>query len=456
MGGRVDQRGRPRRQAVHLGAAAPQAPQRPEERLHHARVELRPRAPSQLRQALAVGQRAPVRALAGHGVVAVHHAQRARDLGDRVAGQPVRVAAPVAVLVVVADAGHELVVEQRLRDLGADARVLAHELPLLGRQRPGLEQHPVGHADLADVVEEGGVLQLGQPVLRPAQLVPEQGGVPGHPARMAQGVVVLGAQGGAQGAQVGEVQPADLGVQLGVLHGQGDQLGHALGDADLLVGEAALHVVEELDGADHLVAGDERQHDEAVLAVAARVLALALVQARVVEALERDGPALLHGEACGGQLVERERPAGPDVVEAPLGAGGHAHDPVGAVELGRSRSRGCRAPRPGGAPPTAARRRGRATRRARGSSRGAAGTAAPRRRRRGRRAGLRRRRPRLQVVRVEPALPRAGAAADEAPGVGPATYRRRAHAEQFGRFAYAERCDARRCHHRRYRRFRTD
>ncbi len=53
---------------------------------------------------------------------------------DGLAGEAVGVAAAVEALVMVAHAGDELLVEERAHDLGADAGVLAYELPLLGGQ----------------------------------------------------------------------------------------------------------------------------------------------------------------------------------------------------------------------------------------------------------------------------------------------------------------------------------
>ena len=161
MGGRIDQRRGLRgervdaRRAAAAGAAAPCR-----KAATIVGVELRAGAASQLGQALAVGQRAPVGPLAGHGVVAVDHAHGAGDRAGCLAGQAVGVAPAVEALVVVAHPGHELLVEQGAHDLGADAGVLAHELPLLRGQRAGLEQHAVGDADLADVVQEGDVLHL--------------------------------------------------------------------------------------------------------------------------------------------------------------------------------------------------------------------------------------------------------------------------------------------------------
>src|SRR5664280_524501 len=126
----------------------------------HRRVEVRAAAMFKLGDALLVGEAVPVGALGGHRVVAVDHAERAREQRDLLAGEAVRVAAPIEALVVVAHAVDEGALEERAHDLGADSGVLAHELPLLTRQWPGLEEHAVGDADLADVVQERGVLHL--------------------------------------------------------------------------------------------------------------------------------------------------------------------------------------------------------------------------------------------------------------------------------------------------------
>ena len=131
-----------------------------DERLDQLRVELRAAAAAQLRDALLVRERRPVHAARRHGVVGVDQAEQPGDERDLLAGQAVGVAAAVVALVMVAHAGHVLVVQQRLDDLGADGRVLLHQRPLLVRERPRLEQHAVGHGDLADVVQVGGLLEL--------------------------------------------------------------------------------------------------------------------------------------------------------------------------------------------------------------------------------------------------------------------------------------------------------
>ena len=290
----------------------------------HVRVELRAGAASQLGQALAIAQRASIGPLAGHGVVAVHHAHRPGDQRDRLAGQAVGVALSVETFVVVAHPRHELVVEQGAHDLGADAGVLAHELPLFGRQRPGLEQHAVGDADLADVVQEGDVAHLLEAIRGPVQLGTQQGHVGGHPAGVAEGVVILGRQRRAQGPQVAQVKALDLFVELGVLEGQGDELTDRFGRGRLVLCEDALDVVEQVDDADDLVAGHQGQRDEAALTVVAHVAAHRLVQRRMVEAVDRHRTPQQNGESLAGPLVEVELVAHPGRVVDTVERGGQA------------------------------------------------------------------------------------------------------------------------------------
>ena len=125
----------------------------------------------QLRQALRVGERGLVGAPARHGVVGVHDGHGASQRRDRLAGEAVRVAVAVVALVVVAHGEHEVRGEERADDVGAHHGVLAHLVPLLLVQAARLEEHPVGDADLADVVQVRGLLQRREDVLLPAQLV---------------------------------------------------------------------------------------------------------------------------------------------------------------------------------------------------------------------------------------------------------------------------------------------
>ena len=55
---------------------------------------------------------------------------------------------------------HERLVEQRPDDLGAEDGVLPHQLPLVPVEPARLEQHPVRHADLADVVQVRRLLHI--------------------------------------------------------------------------------------------------------------------------------------------------------------------------------------------------------------------------------------------------------------------------------------------------------
>ena len=80
---------------------------------------------------------------------------------DLLADEAVGVAGAVVPLVVVADEralGGELV--DVLEDLLALGRVLVHEDPLLARELLRLQQDGVADADLADVVEKAGPLEL--------------------------------------------------------------------------------------------------------------------------------------------------------------------------------------------------------------------------------------------------------------------------------------------------------
>ncbi len=248
----IDELGRLRGKLEHARPLALEALQGAAEGRNQGGVELRAAAALKLSEALAVAQRRAVGTLAGHRVIAVDDAHRAGDERDLLAGEAVGVAATVEALVVVAHAGDELLVEERAHDLGADAGVLAHELPLLARQRAGLEQHAVGDADLADVVQEGDVLHLFEALLGPAELAPEHGHVGGHAAGVAEGVVVLGAERRAEGAQVAEVEALHLLVELGVHERLGEQLADRFGDGDLLERELTLDMVEQVDEADDL------------------------------------------------------------------------------------------------------------------------------------------------------------------------------------------------------------
>ena len=115
---------------------------------------------------------------------------------------------------------HELLGEQRPDDLGGEHRVLPHELPLLRVQAARLEQHAVGDADLADVVQVGRLLDLAEISSDQPSSRAEHHHVRGDARGVAERVVVLGVEGRAQRLEVAQVHPLDLFVEPGVLDGQ--------------------------------------------------------------------------------------------------------------------------------------------------------------------------------------------------------------------------------------------
>lgn len=125
--------------------------------------------------------------------------------------------------------------------------MLAHEVPLRRVQRPGLVQHAVWYSDLADVVEVSDVLDLHDVLLRPGELTAEEGGVRCYTPRVAEGVVVLGTQGGAQRAEVAQVEVADALVKLGVRHGHRGLFAEPSGEVEVDFVEEALLVDRETD-----------------------------------------------------------------------------------------------------------------------------------------------------------------------------------------------------------------
>jgi len=115
--------------------------------------------------------------------------------------------------VVVADAEHQLLREQRPDDVGAERRVLTHLLPFAVVQASGLEQHAVRDADLADIVQVGSLQHRLDLLLRPAKLLAEHHHVGGDARRVPQGVVVLRVEGRGERLQVSEVHRLVLFVQ---------------------------------------------------------------------------------------------------------------------------------------------------------------------------------------------------------------------------------------------------
>jgi hypothetical protein len=124
------------------------------ERVHDARMELRPAAAQQLGACELDRLRLLVRAAAHDHFERVRRGDDVRLHRDVVACEPLRIAVSVIALVVRANDRDE--VAQRLdrgEDRCADGRVRAHEHPFVLRERAGLVEDGVRDADLADVVQ---------------------------------------------------------------------------------------------------------------------------------------------------------------------------------------------------------------------------------------------------------------------------------------------------------------
>lgn len=125
------------------------------QRPHHTRVELAPRAALQLLHGRGNGPSAPVGARGGHRVEGVRDGDDPGELGDRVTGEAVRIAAAVEPLVVVQDRRAGLVQEADASDdLVAVLGVQFDHAALLGCERPVLAQDPRRDSELSDVVQD--------------------------------------------------------------------------------------------------------------------------------------------------------------------------------------------------------------------------------------------------------------------------------------------------------------
>ena len=130
------------------------------------------------------GHRRAVGPRGAHRVVAVGHGEDPGEERDRLALEPLGVALAVELLVVVEHAGQE--VGDRLQageDAVADLDVLVDVLELLGGERPALAQDGVADADLADVVEQAGEVDVAQLVLLAGPARGRARRRPGRPAR---------------------------------------------------------------------------------------------------------------------------------------------------------------------------------------------------------------------------------------------------------------------------------
>ena len=133
-------------------------------------------------------RRHPIRPLGGHRLEGVGHVEDPGELRDLVADQAVRIARAVVPLVVVAN-DRQLRGELRDRrdDLGAEHRMGVHHHPLVARQPVLLLEDAVGHADLADVVEEAAPLEGLELRLRDVHLLADVDGDRLHPMAVLAG-----------------------------------------------------------------------------------------------------------------------------------------------------------------------------------------------------------------------------------------------------------------------------
>ena len=172
-------RGRDRPDAIHEGDDQPF-------------VELRATRVLEAGQRLVDGQGLAVRPGRRHRGERIAHRQDPGDLRDVVAGQAVQVALPIPALVVVADAGADLLeVGQLADDEIAERDMLLHDLVLGLGERAGLAEDVVGDADLADVVEATGAVDHRASPLVETELGAEERGVAGDILGMPARVVVL-------------------------------------------------------------------------------------------------------------------------------------------------------------------------------------------------------------------------------------------------------------------------
>ena len=139
-----------------------------------------------------VGEGLAVRPTRRHRREGIGDREDPGDERDVLAGEPGQVALAVPALVVVADAGADVVdVGHVADDEVAERDVLLDDLVLVRRQAAGLAEDVVRDADLADVVEERRDPQAGSHLLRQAQPLGEEQGVGGDVLGVELRVAVL-------------------------------------------------------------------------------------------------------------------------------------------------------------------------------------------------------------------------------------------------------------------------
>ena len=336
VGAHARQLGRRLRAAVVAGdvAAVEHAQQRGDRR----RAELRAGVALELDPRLRLGQRAAVRPVGGHrvpGVADQADAARERDVLPR---EAVGIAAAVPALVLRPHGGREVGERaDRVDDPRADRRVLAHHVPLGGGQAAGLAQDRVGHADLADVVQQRDLADRGGVVGVHPQLGGDRQRELEHRLGVLGGVVLTRVERGDQRLAGGRL---DLGAAvearaLGVLDPRGGDAREAGEVAQVALAEVGARAPAE--AAERAVDRAVRPHDGDAGVGAdpgrddERVRGGRRARLRVGDQL-RD---LAGDHRVAPRVVARQREAGRDAAERRAVAVDAAQDQRTVVELGQ-------------------------------------------------------------------------------------------------------------------------
>ena len=139
----------------------------------HQRVPLDPRSLAEDLIDAFGRHRGAVRPRGVHRVEAIGDRQDARQQRDRIALEPFRVPAAVVAFMVVEHTGQQ--VGDRVeagQDAVADDRVLLDVFELVIRERPALGEDVIADADLADVVQQAGQVDVVLLGLAQAELAP--------------------------------------------------------------------------------------------------------------------------------------------------------------------------------------------------------------------------------------------------------------------------------------------
>src|SRR3954451_3440775 len=162
-------------------------------RRRHGGVELEASLRPQLADRVIAVAGGAVGTVGGHGAERVSHAHDARGDRDLLARQPVGIPAAVPALVAgphdvpdVLQRSAHTVQHPLARD-----RVAAHDVPLLVAQRTGLVDDLLGHADLADVVQQRAELDEQPLVLAKPELVGDRNRQRDDPLAVGAGVLVV-------------------------------------------------------------------------------------------------------------------------------------------------------------------------------------------------------------------------------------------------------------------------